>query len=329
MSKFELFRMKSFWGNYAFNYACSLSLGFSGGIISIWDPNYFVKERIWYDDNYVIVKGKCHEGAFGLFGDMIEVRFECERFDLMLDAPPRGHFHHWPIYLHDMNFDYGPNPFKLLHSWTNMDGFDALINGVIVVPEYLDKFELHDKLKVLKNAIKPWVEITRSGAHNRIHVVNERLKVIKTKVDDHSVMETELQERVNLMAELAALYDNEEKDVIQKAKVKWDVEGDDNSKFFHGLQKQRRCKQSISGVSLNGIWITDPPLVKNAFKEYYKFKFRREQLDGVFPNFSLEYWLSLDDNQLLEAPITELEIRTAAWNCGNEKSPGPDGFTFF
>ncbi|KAJ9563442.1 hypothetical protein OSB04_008602 [Centaurea solstitialis] len=29
----------------------------------------------------------------------------------------------------------------------------------------------------------------------------------------------------------------------------------------------------------------------------------------------------------LEAPFTELEIKTAVWNCGYNKAPGPDGFT--
>ncbi|XP_071739653.1 uncharacterized protein [Rutidosis leptorrhynchoides] len=58
MSRLNLFRLKSIWGNSQFDYAVSLSRGFSGGIVSIWDPNAFIKDRIWCDDNFVIVKGK-------------------------------------------------------------------------------------------------------------------------------------------------------------------------------------------------------------------------------------------------------------------------------
>ncbi|GKC26720.1 putative RNA-directed DNA polymerase, eukaryota, reverse transcriptase zinc-binding domain protein [Tanacetum coccineum] len=46
------------WGNYSFDYACSLARGRSGGFISMWDPNNFVKDDIWCDDAYIIVKGR-------------------------------------------------------------------------------------------------------------------------------------------------------------------------------------------------------------------------------------------------------------------------------
>lgn len=38
--------------------------------------------------------------------------------------------------------------------------------------------------------------------------------------------------------------------------------------------------------------------------------------------------ISHDDSHLIESPITLKEIKEAIWSCGNEKSPGPDGFTF-
>ncbi|GJW82507.1 hypothetical protein Tco_0146482 [Tanacetum coccineum] len=38
MTRLELFRIKSMWGNYAFDYACSMARGLSGGLFSIWDP---------------------------------------------------------------------------------------------------------------------------------------------------------------------------------------------------------------------------------------------------------------------------------------------------
>ncbi|PWA62328.1 RNA-directed DNA polymerase, eukaryota [Artemisia annua] len=114
MTRLELFRLKSVWGNYTFDYACSLARGRSGGLISMWDPNMFVKEEIWCDESFIIVKGcwlnvvgdcfmihiygphdpltkvnlwnklqefmQLHRGKYILFGDMNEVREEIERY---------------------------------------------------------------------------------------------------------------------------------------------------------------------------------------------------------------------------------------------------------
>nr|KAJ0209879.1 hypothetical protein LSAT_V11C400177980 [Lactuca sativa] len=38
--------------------------------------------------------------------------------------------------------------------------------------------------------------------------------------------------------------------------------------------------------------------------------------------------LNLNAKSQLEIPFTNKEIKCAIWACGNEKAPGPDGFTF-
>ncbi|PWA99289.1 RNA-directed DNA polymerase, eukaryota, Reverse transcriptase zinc-binding domain protein [Artemisia annua] len=114
MTRLELFRLLSMWGNYSFDYACSMSRGRSGGIISMWDPAIFIKQNIWCDANFVIVQGQWinltgtyfmvniygphdtdakvilwqkilsfihqHNGRYVLFGDLNEVREESEQF---------------------------------------------------------------------------------------------------------------------------------------------------------------------------------------------------------------------------------------------------------
>ncbi|GKB79076.1 RNA-directed DNA polymerase, eukaryota, reverse transcriptase zinc-binding domain protein [Tanacetum coccineum] len=114
MTRLELFRIKSMWGNYAFDYACSMARGLLGGLISIWDPNMFSKNSIWCDYSFIIIKGNwknivgdCfmvniygpqdhvsklalwnrltdfmhhHNGSYIMFGDMNAVRNAQERF---------------------------------------------------------------------------------------------------------------------------------------------------------------------------------------------------------------------------------------------------------
>ncbi|GKA71906.1 RNA-directed DNA polymerase, eukaryota, reverse transcriptase zinc-binding domain protein [Tanacetum coccineum] len=90
-----------------------MARGRSGGLISMWDPNFFSKESIWCDDSFIIIKGNwknvvgdCymvniygpqdqvsklalwnrlqdfmhhHNGSYIMFGDMNAVRNEQER----------------------------------------------------------------------------------------------------------------------------------------------------------------------------------------------------------------------------------------------------------
>ncbi|XP_071719209.1 uncharacterized protein [Rutidosis leptorrhynchoides] len=66
MARLKTFRIKAMWGNFSYDFSCSLLRGRSGDILSVWDPTMFVKERIWCGDHYVIVKGKWVQ-AEGLF----------------------------------------------------------------------------------------------------------------------------------------------------------------------------------------------------------------------------------------------------------------------
>nr|GFB06436.1 RNA-directed DNA polymerase, eukaryota [Tanacetum cinerariifolium] len=107
---------------------------------------------------------------------------------------------------------------------------------------------------------------------------------------DSMVFDELLAKRMDLSRKLHDLKQMELKDAAQKAKVNWAIKGDENSKFFHGVINKRRSQLAIRGVFVNGDWYTDPSMVKED--------------------------ISID------------EIRKAVWDCGESKSPGPDGFTF-
>ncbi|GJX32988.1 RNA-directed DNA polymerase, eukaryota, reverse transcriptase zinc-binding domain protein [Tanacetum coccineum] len=75
-------------------------------------------------------------------------------------------------------------------------------------------------------------------------------------------------------------------------------------------------------------WIESPILVKDEFLSYFASRFNkppdyRLHIDLDFPNK-----LSLEQQMVLEIEVTREEIKKAVWDCGVDKSPGPDGFTF-
>nr|GFA64830.1 RNA-directed DNA polymerase, eukaryota [Tanacetum cinerariifolium] len=53
--------------------------------------------------------------------------------------------------------------------------------------------------------------------------------------------------------------------VCKKAKIQWAIEGDENSKFFHGIINRKRANLAIKGVMVDGEWLDDPSRVKEEF----------------------------------------------------------------
>ena len=60
---------------------------------------------------------------------------------------------------------------------------------------------------------------------------------------------------------------------MQKAKVKWAIEGDENSKYFHGIINKKRHQMAIRGISVNGEWVMDPHKVKQEFFQHFANRF--------------------------------------------------------
>ena len=77
-----------------------------------------------------------------------------------------------------------------------------------------------------------------------------------------------------------------------------------------------------------GTWITDPNVVKKAFLDHYESRFKKPLTAGLKLNFSFPNRLLHDQAEELERSVSRDEIRLAVWDCGENKSPGPDGFTF-
>ncbi|GJZ28986.1 RNA-directed DNA polymerase, eukaryota, reverse transcriptase zinc-binding domain protein [Tanacetum coccineum] len=321
MTRLKTFRLKSMWGNYNFNFAYSMARGRSGGLISMWDPNSFIKDDIWCDDAFIIVKGHwrntvsdCyminiygpqdslakanlwnrigdfmhqHADNFNSFIDnsglihlpldsplftwMNKVGTKLSKLDRFLileevaealpDVCITAIDHLWsdhnPILLHVAKSDFGPTRFKLFHTWLLRDSFDEVIKTELPKLEehnFGRKLLSHEKFLLLKAIIKQW----------------------------HS--ETKTSDRVTKHDNLLDTF--EYFDLFQKARVKWDIEGDENSKFFHGLILQKRRAQMIHGIMKEGVWILNPSQIKEEFLNFFEEKFKVHDSNVDLPSFA-------------------------------------------
>lgn len=117
-------------------------------------------------------------------------------------------------------------------------------------------------------------------------------------------------------------------DLLQKARIKWDIEGARTQKKFHVVIKKQQKRQAIQGIMLDDTWCSDPVQVKDAFLAFYNDKFQCHVPQVTCTDHS--YFLTLSDLEIseLERRVSIDEIRKAVWDCGSDKAPGPDGFSF-
>ncbi|GKA11851.1 reverse transcriptase domain-containing protein [Tanacetum coccineum] len=132
--------------------------------------------------------------------------------------------------------------------------------------------------------------------------IDGKLKFLKNHIREWSKTSTGTEEEISTRADIINKIQQCDKldsmEMAQKAKVKWAVEGDENSGFFHGMLNKKRSILNVRGVTVDGMWVDSP--------------------NKVHPNQQRE----------LESEVTNEEIKKAVWECGMDKASGPDGFTF-
>ncbi|GKE31070.1 RNA-directed DNA polymerase, eukaryota, partial [Tanacetum coccineum] len=220
---------------------------------------------------------------------------------------------HRPILLRESTYDYGPISFRFFHYWLEVDGFEKLVIDVwhdTSADGPNDMLNLMNKLKNLQKKIRVW-NGTRQSFRNSKHSLQLELADLEMVIDKGNASDDIIYKRLEIVKSIQELDKQQSMEMAQKAKIKWAIEGDENSKYYHGIINKKRNHLFIRGVLEAGIWIENPNLVKNEFLTHFKNRFKRPK--KVRPVLIMDFLRQLNSMQQMgmEVEVLNEEIKKA------------------
>ncbi|KAK1415653.1 hypothetical protein QVD17_31438 [Tagetes erecta] len=189
-------------------------------------------------------------------------------------------------------------------------------------------FILARKLKSLKEDIRRWHNQKTLEESSITTEYENRVMLLESKAENVSLDPLEIEQCKNAKRFLLDLHNKKRLDLRQKAKLKWMVDGDENSTFFHGIINANKKRNRIHGITINVRWESDPIMVKREVFSIFKNKFAENlPIRPSLKNPNLRK-LSSNETASLEEDFSDEEIKSAILSCGSNKAPGPDGFSF-
>ena len=237
---------------------------------------------------------------------------------------------HCPIILRSTTIDWGPKPFRVLDCWLSDPSFKETVKNCWLSSQLpgWGGFVLKEKIKILKQKLKIWNKESYGDTLKKVIKIEEELNKLEEETTNRQLSVEEVSKRKQLQEALWVAAHAHESLLRQKARIRWIKLGDCNSRYFHLMMNANRRNNFVNGVIIGDSWVADPATVKEEIRSFFSQKFQEAsnhniRLDGVrFQSLSQQH------NDMLTARFEEEEVKTAVWECGSDKCPGPDGLNF-
>ncbi|GKC33713.1 hypothetical protein Tco_1046097 [Tanacetum coccineum] len=221
-----------------------------------------------------------------------------------------------------------PKPFKFSNILTQHVKFKEVVNeGWNIDVSGFCMFRVVKKLKNLKTPFRKLL-YDHGNLHDNVNRLRTELDKVQADLDlDPFNVELRDEEAAYVQAYNNALL-MQERFLKQKAKILWLKEGDSNSAYFHKAVKGRVSRSRINVVTDLAGNIHENDRVADAFVSHYEdFLGKEGTTTTLNPN---DLFVSVLDNTRavdMIRDVCDAEIKEAMFSMGNDKSPGPDGYT--
>ncbi|XP_039004676.1 uncharacterized protein LOC120131861 [Hibiscus syriacus] len=224
-----------------------------------------------------------------------------------------------------------PKPFKFFNLWVQHPKFMNVVRQSWQTPSKGNPMQnLFFKLKRLKTCLKSlnqlfYNDISARAKQKKLELETQQL--LSLRAEDSFYKELLVQNELKILEEAKNIF------LRQKFKVQWLKDGDKCTKFFHSAVAVKTKRETIR------------VLVDDNGNRLESFESMTSELIGHFTNLIgsenpevkvcdqtllqelFQYSLPSDASNALIKDVTKDEIKEAFFCQGNEKAPGPDGYT--
>jgi hypothetical protein len=237
---------------------------------------------------------------------------------------------HFPLLL-DVQLTFVPfvSNFKFMKMWTLHPGCKNVVEdcwntSVLGCPMFI----LSKKLKLLKEKLKTWNKDCFGNVHTLVTSAEQRLQLVQDQIQQNGHSDTLLQEERIASSIYEEALNKQEAFWQEKARVKWHLEGDRNTKYFHRLTKIKTSSKLITTLQDGEQVLSDQNQIAEHVLNFYKNLFCTNIVlqDSLLAEEVIPNLVTNDINALMTVLPSHDEIKAAVFALNKDSAPGPDGF---
>ncbi|KAE8682317.1 Polynucleotide adenylyltransferase family protein isoform 4 [Hibiscus syriacus] len=229
------------------------------------------------------------------------------------------------VLLENKDCNWGRKPFRLFNYVMEEEGFTEMMG------KELDIICKEEKGKSMSMVFKRVKGVILRWSGRGYFELPGKIKKLEGRIHE---MELDMQQGLSTVTmrsiieakrELWDLQKKEESIWLQKSRLKWRLEGDKNTRFFHQTASVRGRNNGIKSLLVGNEVIEDPISIRNSVVEFFNGLFSQENsLEAEDINLEFRR-LSEEQRLALEKPFSEEEVWRAIADSDSNKAPGPDG----
>ena len=168
--------------------------------------------------------------------------------------------------------NWGPRLSRMLKCWQDIPGYRQFVkdkwNSLNV--DGWGGFVLKEKLKLLKSALKEWHSVHVQNISGRNDSLKTRLSDLNDKAAEDDLTVEEIEELRGVSHDIHSLSRVNTSIRWQQSRLLWLRDGEANSKYFHSVFSNRRRRNKIVSLLVNGSLVEGVQPIRNANFSHFK-----------------------------------------------------------